>query len=181
MDQGQAAVLAGIAGLVGAGITAVASLGVAGIQSRLTRNREDRAALSKAYVTMMDVTLRLALRANALRDTKQFRSGMREVVNLLWRFTKPLDPMQLHDWMAGDTAGLSAAQAEIWTGGDAVGIKLTNDLVAASMDVLSEATSGTDPDKLDATVKAMAEARRKLGVHVRVVMKTKPKDADLFA
>ena len=49
------------------------------------------------------------------------------------------------------------------------------------MDVLSEATSGTDLDKVDATVKAMAEARRKLGVHVRVVMKAKPKDADLFA
>ncbi|TYB94053.1 hypothetical protein FXF53_27400 [Micromonospora sp. WP24] len=175
-----------IAALVASGLTASASIGVVAVQAWLARIREDRAALQRSYVALLALSLRLAQKAEVLRRQKHFRSGLREASNLLWGSQKPLDLMELHDWLTADMAALEAAWAEVWVSGDAEGIRLSNDVVDGFSNVMEAAmqTSGKrdmqDEDDLMQALRQFAEARRLLALHVRRVMKARPREVELF-
>ncbi|MEU8264119.1 hypothetical protein AB0C02_26280 [Micromonospora sp. NPDC048999] len=176
-----------IAALVASGLTAFASLGVVAVQARLARIREDRAAMQRSYVVLLALSLRLAQKAEVLRRQKYFRSGLREASNLLWGFQKPLDLMELHDWLAADMAAMEEAWAEIWVSGNPEGIRLSNEVLDGVSNVMEAAmqTNGKrdmqDEDELMHVLRQLAEARRLLALHVRSVTKASPRTVELFA
>jgi hypothetical protein len=68
--------------------------------------RRDRAATlqekAAAYHELTSRSLSFTARATALRNAMQFRSGLKEGVDVTFRFRRPADPLELHDWLARD-------------------------------------------------------------------------------
>ncbi|MET8255863.1 hypothetical protein [Micromonospora sp. NPDC005197] len=175
-----------LAALLGSAITAFASLFVVWVHGRIRRRQRERAELQRAYVLVLSGALRLAHKAEALRQTGYWRSGLPEAGNDLLGGHKPLGPMMLHDWLARDMVTVEAAWSEIWTRGDQDGIALTNGLMTAFNGVLAAAlrASGTEPfessDEMTIASRRLGEARRQLALHARRAAKLGPRDVDLF-
>ncbi|MEH1163960.1 hypothetical protein V6V47_01080 [Micromonospora sp. CPCC 205539] len=175
-----------LAALLGSAITAFASLFVVLVQDRLRRRHRERADLQRAYILILSGALRLAHKAEALRQTKYWRSGLGEVGNELLGGHRPLGPMVLHDWLAKDMVTVEAAWSEIWISGDQDGIALANGLMTAFNGVLEAAVgaSGTEPfeapDEMVVASRRLGEARGQLALHARRVAKLGPRDVDLF-
>ncbi|WP_435208945.1 hypothetical protein [Micromonospora sp. bgisy143] len=175
-----------LAALLGSAITACASLLVVWTHSRVKRRQRERAELQRAYVLVLSGALRLAHKAEALRQTRYWRSGLPEAGNDLIGGHKPLGPMGLHDWLARDMVTVEAAWSEIWTRADQDGIALANGLMTAYHAVLAAAlqASGSEPfeasDKMTIASRRLGEARRHLALHARRVAKLGPRDVDLF-
>jgi len=142
----------------------------------------------------------VSLRAASMRAAIRLRSGFKEGFDVTFRYRKPPDPLELHDWQAQDLTPMNAALSEIWTRWDQEGIRLANDLVNTCMD-LSDASVALAPassvaqrlsrqvigergtpemeEAYDRAVKAMAHARKRLAGYARSTLKL---DAvDLFA
>ncbi|WBB68324.1 hypothetical protein [Micromonospora sp. WMMD812] len=175
-----------LAALLGSAITAFASLFVVLLQSRLRRRRRERADLQRAYILMLSGALRLTHKAEALRQTRYWRSGLREVGNQLLGGHKPLDPMVLHDWLARDMVTVETAWSEIWTSGDQDGIALANGLMTAFNGVMDAAVKSSGTQEFDAgdemlvASSRLGEARGQLALHARRVARLGPRDVDLF-
>ncbi|MFI6263288.1 hypothetical protein [Micromonospora sp. NPDC051006] len=175
-----------VAALLGSAITAFASLFVVLLQSRLRRRHREQADLQRAYILMLSGALRLAHKAEALRQTRYWRSGLREVSDQLLGGHKPLDPMVLHDWLAKDMATVETAWSQIWTSGDQDGIALANSLMMAFTGVMDAAMHSTGNESFVATDEMLVasrrldEARGQLALHARRVVKLGPRDVDLF-
>ncbi|MGK5741255.1 hypothetical protein [Micromonospora sp. URMC 103] len=175
-----------VAALLGSAITAVASLSALTVQGRWRRRQRRRAELRRAYVLMLSGALRLAHKAEALRQATQWRSGVRELGNPLLGGHKPPDPMVLHDWLARDMSTVETAWSEIWTSGDQDGIALANGLMAAFDAVLDAAMRSGGVEAFDAADemlvagRRLGEARRQLALHARRVARLGPRDVDLF-
>ncbi|MEV1330422.1 hypothetical protein AB0J20_12700 [Micromonospora costi] len=175
-----------VAALLGSAITAVASLFVVMLQSRLRRRQRKRAGLQQAYILMLSGALRLAHKAEALRQARYWRSGLREVGDDLLGGHKPLDPMVLHDWLARDLTTVETAWSQIWTSGDQDGIALANGLMTAYNGVMDAAVRSSGAEAFDATdemlvaSRRLAEARGQLALHARRIAKLGPRDVDLF-
>ncbi|GAB3934318.1 hypothetical protein GCM10027614_07110 [Micromonospora vulcania] len=138
-----------LAALLASAITAFASLFVVMLQSRLRRRQRERADLRRAYILILSGALRLAHKVEALRQTKYWHSGLREVSNELLGGHRPLSPMVLHDWLARDMVTVENAWSEIWVSGDQDGIALANGLMTAFNGVLDAAmqSCGSNPSR----------------------------------
>ena len=175
-----------LAALLGSAITAFASLLEVLVHSRMRRRHQERADLQRAYVLILSGALRLAHKAEALRQTRYWRSSLPEAGNELLAGHKPLGPMALHDWLARDMATVESAWSQIWTHGDQDGIALANGLMTAFNGVMVAAMqcSGTEPfepsDEMTIASRRLGEARRQLALHARRVAKLGPRDVDLF-
>src|SRR5258708_19539386 len=68
--------------------------------------RRDRASTmlekAAAYHELISRSLSFTARASALRNAMQARSGLKEGVDVTFRLPHPADPLELHDWIAGD-------------------------------------------------------------------------------
>ena len=124
-----AAELAVTAALGASFLTGLASLGVMWIQQRLQSRDSDRAALAASAQELLSRSMAVAMRARAMGDVMKFRSGLKEGFDVAMRHRKPVDVLELHDWMARDLAPMNAALSEIWTSDDKDGIRLANDVV----------------------------------------------------
>ncbi|MEU4399219.1 hypothetical protein ACIQH6_22050 [Micromonospora orduensis] len=175
-----------VAALLGSAITACASLFVVMVQSRLRRRHRERTDLQRAYILMLSGALRLSHKAEALRQTRYWRSGLREVGDQLFGGQKPLDPMVLHDWLARDMTTVEAAWSQVWTSGDQDGIALANGLMTAFNGVMDAAVKSSGTESFEATddmvvaTRRLGEARGQLALHARRVAKLGPRDVDLF-
>ena len=49
-------------------------------------------------------------------ETMRFRSGLKEGWDIALRHRKPVDPLELPDWMAQDLVPLNEVLSELWTG-----------------------------------------------------------------
>ncbi|MFC3505307.1 hypothetical protein ACFOOK_30695 [Micromonospora krabiensis] len=175
-----------LAALLGSAITASATLLLVVLWSRTRRRQRQRAELRRAYVLMLSGALRLAHKAEALRQTAYCGPGLRELSGPLLGGQKPLDPMVLHDWLARDMVTVETAWSEIWTTGDQDGIALANGLMTA-FHAVRDAAAGVgvgDPvdagDEILVATSRLGEARRQLALHARRVAKVGPRDVDLF-
>lgn len=122
-------------------LTALGSLGVVWFQSWLGRRATRRAALHASVRELLTRSLAVAMRAQTMGETMKVRSGLIEGVDIVSHNRKPVDPMQLHDWLAADTAPLSAALDEIWLRWDQEGVRLANDVVSKCMDLVGASTA----------------------------------------
>jgi hypothetical protein len=130
-----------VAALGAALLTSLGSLGVVGYQERKRSQASDRDALHSAVLELLTRSTAVGLRAQALQDTIRSRSGLGEGVDVMLRYRKPFDPMELHDWQAQDLVPLNAALNEVWTRGDREGIRLADGLVSRCADLLRESTA----------------------------------------
>ena len=174
-----------------------AFIGVVYAQRRTDR-REATAAQSRASVDLLTQSLLFAQRAHALLLTAQVRTGLSEVLVVLLRLRRPVDPMELHDWLQQGARPLYDAWSATWvssspalvTRGNAVIDACTGVLEAVSERApvrwparLREAIAGRGADKdqaerLRAAIHALAGARRD---YAELVRKETGKDtAELF-
>jgi hypothetical protein len=103
----------------------------------------DTDRLREACVQMGGHALSFALRAHALYLTAVVRSGIGEGLDVVLYHRKPLDPMELADWLAVDLKPMLEAQSliEITAGEELV--RAASGLVLAVMGVLEKASSVT--------------------------------------
>ena len=118
----------------------------------------------------------------------KIRSGLVEGLDIALHHRKPTDPVGLHDWLAQDLTPLNTALADIWTRWDQEGVRLANDVVSKSMDLmgasLARQPASTTRERLrrwaagerwtpemladhDKALKKLAYARKELADHAR--------------
>lgn len=112
---------------------------------RWRMSRADRGAsndkLSEACVQMSSHALALALRAHTLYLTAVLRSGIGEGLDVALHLRKPIEPMELSDWLFADVRPMLDAQSVIEvTSGNELLIRSAADLVLAAMTVLDKAS-----------------------------------------
>lgn len=127
-------------------LTGLASLGVTWVREWLRGRANGRAALRASVQELLSRSLAVAIRARTMGDTMKSRSGLREGLDVTLRQRKPIDPLELHDWMATDFAPLNAALSEIWTRDDQEGIRLANNVVNKCAVLLSASTARQQAD-----------------------------------
>lgn len=189
-----------VAALGAAALTALASLGVVAFQQWRHTAAASRAALHAAIIELLARSVAVMLRSDSMRIAIEQRSGLKEGLDITTRTRRPIEPLELHDWLARDWVPLTAAWSEIWTRGDPQTIRLANDLVGKCGNVLGISTSRATPttaterlrrwligerwapEMLEAHKQAqteLAEARKRLAEHARSHFGLE--SADLFA
>lgn len=128
-----------VAALGASFLTAAASFGVIMVKDRLEQHAARQALRAHAYAALITAALDVALRAGTLNVTAQIRSGLKEGLNVTLFYRKPLDPMQLHDWMNQAYRPLFTAQYDIWLKGTATIVPFANLVVDAARDVVTAA------------------------------------------
>ncbi|WP_433448939.1 hypothetical protein ACQPXS_10045 [Streptomyces sp. CA-142005] len=122
-------------------LTAMGSWGVVWFQERLRGKASDRDALHAAVLELLTRSLAVATRAQAMGETMRLRSGLSEGLDVAVRLRKPVDPLELHDWVAQDLQPLHAALSQLWTRCDQEGVRLANDVVGKCMDLVGTSTA----------------------------------------
>ncbi len=134
-----------ISGLGGGLLGAAASFGAVAYQQRRLDRREAASARGKAYGELLLRSLTLAQRAATLMATARVRSGLREGLDVVLRHRKPLDPMQLHDWLMQDMLPAIEAWSNIWLTTPPPIVTKANELFGACSEVMEAATSYEPP------------------------------------
>lgn len=122
-------------------LTAFGSLGVVWVQEWRRRKASDKAALHAAVTELLSRSLAVAMRSRALGEAMKARSGLKEGLDVTTRARKPVDPLEVHDWMAQEVIPLNTALAELWTRDDQEGVRLANDVVNKCMELLGVSTA----------------------------------------
>ena len=173
-------------GLAGAVIGAVAALAGTWWQARAARRHAESDARERAYVDLLVAAEKVAFRIDALVATIKARTGLGESVALLMRLRKPIEPMDLHDWLAADVGPLMDAWSRTWVNGSPEGVRRSNAVLEACnevMAVLAEMAPATTRAKLRKVVvgadiaamrpllaervRHLSVARKELAEHVR--------------
>lgn len=103
----------------------------------------DSDRLREACVQMGGHALSFALRAHALYLAAVVRSGIGEGLDIVLYHRKPIDPMELADWLAVDLKPMLEAQSLIEvTAGEEL-VRAASDLVLVAMGVLEKTSSAT--------------------------------------
>lgn len=128
------------------GSAALTILGAFGLE-RWRLRRADRGTsndrLREACVQMGSHALAFALRAQALYLTTVFRSGIGEGLDIALYHRKPMDPMELADWLSVDLKPMLEAQSLIEIIGDGDLVRAAADLVLSAMAILEKASGIT--------------------------------------
>lgn len=130
-----------IAALGASALTGLVSLGVVWFQECRRAKARDRDALRAAIQELLSRSMGVATRARAMADLMRLRSGLKEGLDIAMRHRKPVDLLELHDWLDQDIAPMNAALSEIWTRDSQEGIRLANDVMNKCMDLLGASTT----------------------------------------
>ena len=135
-----------VAALGASALTGLASLGVVWFQEWRRGKASDEDALRASVQELLSRSMAVAMRARSMGETMRLRSGLKEGFDVAMRHRKLVDPLELHDWMAQDLVPLNAALTEIWTRDNQEGIRLANDVVNKSMDLLGASITRQQAD-----------------------------------
>jgi hypothetical protein len=127
-----------VSGVSGGILAIIAAWGSAFYQQRALGEREAAAARNRAYLELLTRSMTLAQRAQALRLTARLRSGLTESLDVLLRQRRPLDPMQLHDWMMEDMRPAYQAWSDSWIAAPPTVVEAANQLIAACAEVIGD-------------------------------------------
>jgi len=120
-------------------------------QQRRTDRREAAAAQSRASVDLLTQSLLFAQRARALLLTVQVRTGLSESLDALLHLRRPVDPMELHDWLQQETRPLYDAWSSTWVSSSPAMVTRGNAVVDACtgvLDAVSERAPARGPARL---------------------------------
>src|SRR5205807_2134102 len=102
-------------------------------------------------------SLSFTIRAGALRNAMQVRSGFGEGFDVATRTRKPLDPLEFHDWFAQGTTPINEAWSIIEVIGTPEAVRTATDLMDACADLVGIATqAGEARRKVATAVKGLA-------------------------
>ena len=129
-----------VAALGASALTGV--FGFGGLTWQQRRRDRSEAAMMKAaaYHEMIARSLSFLIRARVLRTTMQARSGISEGIDLLTGARKPLDPMELNDWLARDFDPINNAWTMVEIRGSEEAIGVASQLILACGDLVGLAT-----------------------------------------
>lgn len=99
-----------------------------------------RDGLRQACVQLGSHAQGFALRAHTIYITAVFRSGIGEALDVTLYHRKPIEPMELADWLSVDLKPMLEAQSEIEVIGDVELVQVASDVVLSAMEVLGKAT-----------------------------------------
>lgn len=121
-----------------------------GIEWRRTRRDSASARTDRQQAAYSELLTRCALLVNsagALRLTVTVRSGLKEGLDVVTGLRRPVDPLELNEYIRRDMEPLFAAMTEVWVVGSQRAIEAANDLVDQATTVVGAATdsSGTRP------------------------------------
>lgn len=106
---------------------------------------------------MAAASMAFLVRAGSLRSAMHVRSGIGEGLDIVIRLRKPVDPMELHDWLAKDFTPLNDAYARIQVSGTADAVEAASALIDACADVLGAAVqTGEGRGKVSTVIAGMA-------------------------
>lgn len=130
-----------LAGSVATGAFALgAGVGVALVQARSARRGERDERRRLAYSQLIAVSGVTLHTAYALRATVEFRSGLKEGLDVAMHHRKPLDPLELDAHIRRDTDPMYQAWSAVWVVGTQEAIRLANNLVTSVSNVVGAAT-----------------------------------------
>lgn len=175
-----------IAALCASALTGLIAFGLD--ERRARRQRRDGLAERRtlAYSGMISHAASFALAAGALHLTAQVRSGLVEGLDITLHHRKPVEPLELHDWLMTELGPMMDAMAEIWVVGTSDAVVAADQLMLKCNKVLELGTSrgklGTPlmryligekwtPSQVESFQKAideMSETRKKLAEIARV-------------
>jgi hypothetical protein len=179
-----------IAALGAAGITGLTSFWLLRYQEGRREEAGRRQALSAACNEILWHSMGLLMRANNLANMAVARSGVKEGLDIAMRVRRPLDFLEVYDWMAKDWSPLSGGWSAIWLAGDQELVRLANDVLSHSGAVMtafmlpeppgqSERASRwflgvrptpADKAKQEAAVKDLASARKRFAEYSRSLL-----------
>ena len=132
---------------------------------------------SAAYHQLIARSLSFSVRASTLRNVMQSRSGLKEGVDVTFRFRKPFDHMELHDWLVVDYQPINDAWSKVQMIGTTESINAATQLLDACGDLIAVATApGNAHGKVAITIKGMAwtpEQDQELQAAMRRVVDTR--------
>lgn len=129
------------AALGSASLTIAGTFGLDTLRGRRARREAHNDRLRNACVQMGSHALAFALRAQTLYLTAVFRSGIGEGLDVVLYHRKPLDPMDLAEWLSADLRPMLEAQSLIEVAADEELVRSAADLVLAAMTVLEKASN----------------------------------------
>jgi len=144
--------------------SAILSIGGAfWLDAHRARRRADEAIvleLKTACTLIISGAQRLLFKAAALHINMKIRSGLRESLDLVLHHRKPIDILELNDYLMIEQGRILDAQATIWLTGDEALIKSAGDVVAAVGKLIVAATALPTDLKVDASsdLNAMVQA-----------------------
>jgi hypothetical protein len=115
---------------------------------RARRRDKDAKAdeLKAACIQIISGAQRLLFKAAALHISMEVRSGLRESLDLVMHHRKPIDILELNDYLMVEQGRILDAQATIWLTGDEVLIKSAGDVLDA-VGKLIVASTALPPDR----------------------------------
>ncbi|WP_147437484.1 hypothetical protein [Micromonospora musae] len=122
-------------------LTGLATFGVLWVQRRWSARDAAQQERIAAYQDLLARTMTLALRADTVRQTMRFRSGLAEGLSITLRQRRPLDSFELHDWLSEDWRPVSDAWSQVHVVGSQQAIDVADRLLDACGDLLAAATA----------------------------------------
>ena len=106
------------------------------LNARRTAKAAEQDRQRQAYVDLLVASFGVAQRAATLLTATQLRSGLGEALDVAFRLRKPVDPLELHDWINVDLSSLADAWSRTWVYGSPQGVARANRLMDACADVI---------------------------------------------
>jgi hypothetical protein len=146
-----------VAAIGASGLTGAVGFGTIWWQQR---HIDDRKAIGKkelAYRQLIAHSLSFSIRASALRNAMEMRSGLAEGMNVVTGIRRALDPLEFHDWLAQGFAPINEAWSTIEVIGIPEAVLAATKLVDACADLVGVATqAGQARGKAATAVKGLS-------------------------
>src|SRR6266516_1028998 len=174
-----------VAALGSSALTGIVAFGLDWWRSKRADKSARAERRSRAYSTLLTRSTSIVHLASDLHLTMEFRSGLREGLNVTLGRQKALDPLELADRLRAELQPLYEAWSEVWVIGSKEAITEANDLIARCGVVVGAATRQGEArplllrriagekwtqkqlDQWQEELRGLAEARRRLGVVAR--------------
>lgn len=180
-------------------IPVIAALGASALTGLVTLGLDERRARRQrcegltdrrvhAYSRMISHAASFTLAAGAMHFTAQVRSGLTEALDIVLHHRKPVEPLDLHDWLMRELGPMLDAMAEIWVVGTPQAVVAANELMKKCNKVLELGTNrgesgsplmryligekwtSAQMDSFQEAIDGMSEARKKLAEVARIEM-----------
>jgi hypothetical protein len=131
-----------VAAALGAALlTSAASFGLEQVRARRVEERQRLSDVRRVCGELISSAHRLAHRSGFLHLTMYSRSGFNESIDIVMHHRKPIDLMELGDYLDQDFGPMLQAQASIWMIGDEELILAASQVILAAGDVIAKSTA----------------------------------------
>ena len=123
------------------GASLITTFGSFALESRRDKRRtksKRKSDLQEACIQVMSSAFRITQKAAAMKVNMVIRSGLSESLDILFHHRKPVDILDVHDYLYGELSSALNAQSVIWILGDKDLIKGAGDVILAMGEVVDK-------------------------------------------